>query len=259
MVEIYPLVSTPAQRIRMTPEEAYAGLVVSFERGSWLYVCGLSAVLQRFLKEGTPRHYRWAPRIPVIVEMERVARERLSAERAVKPVTETQSLSAISKDLNMPKISEEFNNNFIKAEELDRPITFTIDEVEIVEFNEDGGGKKKKVVVTFKGKDRKKLVLNATRREVMVELFGDDTDDWIGRKVTLNKGKTMFAGKRVDTIEVKEWVRPVRDDDDDDQSRARNGASRDTVAASGTFPGKDRNLIREQPADDDDGSVDVPF
>lgn len=106
----------------------------------------------------------------------------------------------------MANLKEEFSSNFIKTEELTKETTYTIEEVEIVEFKEEDGRLKKKVVILFKGRDKKKLVCNATRREALIEMLGEESDDWAGQKIVLYKDKTMFAGKRVDTIGVKAWT-----------------------------------------------------
>jgi hypothetical protein len=53
---------------------------------------------------------------------------------------------------------------------------------------------KKKMVMGFDGVD-KALIVNKTNRMVMVEKFGDETDDWIGQTVKIEITKRMYQGK----------------------------------------------------------------
>jgi hypothetical protein len=98
----------------------------------------------------------------------------------------------------MPKLNEVFSGGFLKAEDLQgRNVRVTINKVEVKEFD-DG----KKLIVHFAGKD-KALVCNKTNSAIIQEVLGsDDTDDWIGKKVTLTVKKVEFSGKLVPAIRV---------------------------------------------------------
>lgn len=62
----------------MTPEDMYAGLIVSHRRGSWRYCLVLAGLLRRWLAESAgPGKRGWERRVPTIVEIEAEARERL--------------------------------------------------------------------------------------------------------------------------------------------------------------------------------------
>lgn len=49
---------------------------------------------------------------------------------------------------------------------------------------------------------KKKLVLNATNLQMLTDMFGDETDSWLGKTISLSKDKTNFAGRKVDCIRV---------------------------------------------------------
>jgi hypothetical protein len=101
----------------------------------------------------------------------------------------------------MPKVSETYGK-YLKAL-VDVPKegrVYTILAVEPVDFD-DGP----KLNVTFKGSD-KTLVCNRTNASIIAELHGDDTDDWIGQRITLYATKVDFSGKRVDAIRVRDQV-----------------------------------------------------
>jgi hypothetical protein len=61
-------------------------------------------------------------------------------------------------------------------------------------------------VVYFQGKE-KGLVLNKTNMETIVNMFGDETDHWIGKAITLFSTKVDFKGERKDAIRIR-FVQP---------------------------------------------------
>lgn len=99
----------------------------------------------------------------------------------------------------MPKLSEVFTGNFLKAEDLKgKSVKVKISDVEVKEFD-DG----KKIILKFEGKD-KGLVANKTNCAIIEEVTGsDDTDDWIGKSITLYTKKVEFSGRLVPAIRVQ--------------------------------------------------------
>jgi hypothetical protein len=101
----------------------------------------------------------------------------------------------------MARLSELYGGNYLKAEDIkDRgDVTVQIDNVTIAELDEG----KRKAVLHFKGKD-KTLALNVTNANMLEEISGsDETDDWIGKRITLFTTKVDFQGKRVLAIRIK--------------------------------------------------------
>lgn len=113
---------------------------------------------------------------------------------------------------NMPKLSEVFTGGFLKAEDLKgKAVKVTISEVEVKQFD-DG----KKVLIHFEGKD-KALVANKTNCSIIEEVLGsDDTDDWIGKQVTLITKKVEFKGDLVPAIRVKLEDAPAKEEESGD-------------------------------------------
>jgi hypothetical protein len=100
----------------------------------------------------------------------------------------------------MADYSDEYGGRFVKAEHLDKPFVGVVERVEKVEVNKDDGTAKP--VLYFDGRERG-VVLNATRYNFMSELCKSrDTDNWIGTRVGVRRGKVNFAGKRVDCVEL---------------------------------------------------------
>ncbi len=58
-----------------------------------------------------------------------------------------------------------------------------------------------KVIVRLSGVETP-LVLNQTNLNILTEKYGDNSDDWINHKVTLNVVKVTFNGNLVDGIQV---------------------------------------------------------
>jgi hypothetical protein len=89
-------------------------------------------------------------------------------------------------------------SNYLKSADLQgRSPTVIMDHVKEVDFGEDGT----KNVLFFKGKD-KGLVLNITNTKAIMEHYGDETDHWQGRSVTLYVAKVQYKDKMVDAIRI---------------------------------------------------------
>ena len=96
--------------------------------------------------------------------------------------------------------SDAFPPRFIKSEDLGgQPTTYTISRICIEEL---GAERERKPVVYF-NETQGGLVLNRTRWDAIEELFGHDTDNWIGKSLQLYPSKTSFAGKRVPCVAVR--------------------------------------------------------
>ncbi len=96
-------------------------------------------------------------------------------------------------------INEAFPSKFIKAADLKgRDVTVVIASCEIETI-----GDERKLVLAFQGKD-KTLVCNRTNALTVAEMYGNDTDQWVGREIVLFATKVPFQGKLTDAIRVKE-------------------------------------------------------
>lgn len=80
----------------------------------------------------------------------------------------------------------------------------TLEKVESLKGDEDAGGKMKdKIVIYFaESKSARGWLLNRTNAEAIKELWGRETNDWLGHKITLftqqvKVGKKMEPGIRV--------------------------------------------------------------
>ena len=78
-----------------------------------------------------------------------------------------------------------FPGRFIKAGELNgKDVTLTIDAIRLEDLPSDKGGEKTRGVIAFK-QTKKEWVLNRTNAECLKGMWGRDTDNWIGKRVTI--------------------------------------------------------------------------
>ncbi len=67
----------------------------------------------------------------------------------------------------------------------------------------EGGRKTKKPVAYFEGKE-KGLALNSTNCKLIAAMYGNDTDGWIGKKITLYPTTTSFGSQSdIECIRVR--------------------------------------------------------
>jgi hypothetical protein len=50
----------------------------------------------------------------------------------------------------------------------------------------------------------KMLLVNAAHRKVMTNMFGTDTSQWIGKRITLYVSQTQMAGKTVNCVRIRD-------------------------------------------------------
>ena len=95
------------------------------------------------------------------------------------------------------RISEAFPSNYLKASDLGhREWKLTMSRVEMENL-----GSEMKPVLYFHGAE-KGLVLNKTNSEMIVLMYGDETNAWSGQELVVKPDKTSFQGKIVDCIRV---------------------------------------------------------
>jgi hypothetical protein len=95
------------------------------------------------------------------------------------------------------RISEAFPSNYLKASDLGgREWKLTMSRVEMENL-----GSEMKPVLYFHGAEMG-LVLNKTNSEMIVLMYGDETNAWSGQELVVKPDKTSFQGKIVDCIRV---------------------------------------------------------
>lgn len=94
-------------------------------------------------------------------------------------------------------IEEAFPSKYLKAADLKgNRITAKIDRIETDTVGDDS-----KVILYFQGKE-KGLVLNVTNKNMIVDLYGPETDDWSGQPIVLYEAMVQYQSKMVPAIRV---------------------------------------------------------
>jgi hypothetical protein len=117
------------------------------------------------------------------------------------------------------KISKAFPSDFLKSSDFDSPVTFKIQRIEFgVKVGDD-----EKPVVYFSGEE-KGLALNRTNSKIISKLYGEETDEWIGKEIVLYPTEVEFKGDMVEAIRVRapkagprrEFKKPAEPDVDEE-------------------------------------------
>ena len=94
-------------------------------------------------------------------------------------------------------------SDYLKADDLEgEELTLTIKNWKTEPFKNDAGVEQAKVVLSFKEID-KTLVCNKTNAGSIAYAYGDDTDDWIGKTITLFPQMADYQGRTVPAIRVR--------------------------------------------------------
>jgi hypothetical protein len=102
------------------------------------------------------------------------------------------------------KLTEMYPSSLLKSADVTDAggeMTLTIAKIEMKEFDTDNGGKDKKPILVFA--NDKQMVCNKTNGTTLGEMFGNETDDWIGKSITLIVQNVDFAGKSTPAIRIR--------------------------------------------------------
>ena len=100
------------------------------------------------------------------------------------------------------KISSIYRSKYLRADDSgDEPVTYLVSKFSQELLGEAEGEKVLKGVLHFRGVDRP-LVLNVTNARAIARVYGDDTDTWTGRPVTLFVADVQFKADIVRAIRI---------------------------------------------------------
>ena len=99
-----------------------------------------------------------------------------------------------------------FDSEYLASWDLDGDTTVAIAKVVAGEVGGHQGNKKqKRPIVYFEGA-KKGMVLNITNGKSIAGMYGNDTDDWIGKQITLFVSTCEAFGEIVDCLRVRAGV-----------------------------------------------------
>jgi len=103
------------------------------------------------------------------------------------------------------KISQLFPSKYVKASDLNgKTVTLTIAKLVVEELGH-GAEKERKPVLYFQ-KATKGLVLNRTNAMTIAGLYGDESDEWAGKRISIYPTRIRAFGSMQDTIRVREEI-----------------------------------------------------
>ena len=102
------------------------------------------------------------------------------------------------------KVSVIFPSKYLTAADLNgKTFTLRIKAVTLEEMVTHENKKVKKPVVWFEAA-QKGFVLNVTNGKIIAALYGDETDDWTGKRIAIYPTKVKAFGTYQDAIRVRE-------------------------------------------------------
>jgi hypothetical protein len=106
----------------------------------------------------------------------------------------------------MPRVSEMIQSKYLRKEDIDEEMVASIKAVALENMPGDSG--EQRWVLTFRELP-KGLVLNTTTIRVLDKCFGNHSDEWVGRKVTLYVDETVqFKGQVVGGLRLRPFKAP---------------------------------------------------
>src|SRR5262245_26219987 len=97
------------------------------------------------------------------------------------------------------KLNDLYPGKYFKAADVaEKPVGVTINGVRLEALGDDP---RQKPILRFSDA-RQEMVLNKTNGYRLAELFGDNTDAWIGKRIVLVPSKAQFGSKMVDSVRI---------------------------------------------------------
>lgn len=100
------------------------------------------------------------------------------------------------------KLSQLFPSRYLRADDIDGDTPVIIKELVFDKMKDEDGKEEEKPVLLFKGVE-KGLVLNKTNAQRIEEQHGSETDDWMGKRISLTTESVTAFGKTQWAIRVK--------------------------------------------------------
>lgn len=98
-----------------------------------------------------------------------------------------------------------YDSNYLYAFDLKgRDVTVTIKEVRGAKVKGSEGKEQRKPILFFReSHDHRGLVLCKTNGKLIASMYGNDIEDWIGKRITLFPTKVDAFGQVVDAIRIR--------------------------------------------------------
>jgi len=142
-----------------------------------------------------------------------------------------------------------FDSDYLGAWDLPRDVTVTIATVKAGQLVGEKGRTAKKPIITFLGK-QKGFAANKTNCRTIAAMYGTNTKEWIGKRITLYATTTEFGGKQMDCIRVRPQVPAAA------AKRAQNGGAAAAPETEHEHEQHDDDADDEQSTDESEAAHD---
>jgi hypothetical protein len=110
---------------------------------------------------------------------------------------------AITRKATAMNRNDLFPSKYFKAADLGgKAIDLVIRSATLEMMKNMQGGNESKLVLSFVNQS-KALVVNRTNYDAIADLYGDETEDWGGKRIQLYPTKASIGGKSVDAVRVR--------------------------------------------------------
>ena len=142
-----------------------------------------------------------------------------------------------------------FDSDYLGAWDLPRDVTVTIATVKAGQLVGEKGRTAKKPIITFLGK-QKGFAANKTNCRTIAAMYGTNTKEWIGKRITLYATTTECGGKQMDCIRVRPQVPAAA------AKRAQNGGAAAAPETEHEHEQHDDDADDEQSTDESEAAHD---
>lgn len=105
-------------------------------------------------------------------------------------------------------VNEMFPSNYLKASDIKNEPIVTISKIERQKMKNNDGEEEVKPVIFFQEYE-KGVVLNRTNANTISAMYGDELDDWIGKRIQLHTPDVEGFGRTAPAIRVKSQKPPL--------------------------------------------------
>lgn len=109
------------------------------------------------------------------------------------------------------KMKEMYPSKYLKADDVEEfggEVNVTIKTVRLEEMQDNEGAKEDKPVLYF-NQHAKGMVLNKTNADRISAVYGDESEEWRGKSITLYTEQVTAFGKTTNAIRVRIAKKPV--------------------------------------------------
>jgi hypothetical protein len=111
----------------------------------------------------------------------------------------------------MPHFRTLYDANYLYAHDLqERDVTVTIKRWDGAKVKNKDKTERKPILFFKESKDGRGLVLCVTNGKTIARMYGNDIDDWVGKRITLFSTRVDAFGETVDAIRIRPGVPPAK-------------------------------------------------